>query len=167
MKVKIPYWAEEVKEENWIVLFWFLRSLTICYPIDLIQNQKGRPRGGTNATRKGASYNILPTDFNTIVGTRKGIHRKIDSWPTVAENFSLGMISNENYRCTLKSWYDMKEVELKEQRSKDLVLYLSGCLNHNLVTDLPRTQFQINTALKGHFKWFRDEAEDNGWYTEA
>ena len=163
MKVKIPIWAEEVKEENWIVLFWFLRSLTICYPPYIKRDKAGRRRGGgINAV-----YHILPKDFHTIVGSRKVPHRKIASWPTVAENFSVGLISDENYRCTLKHWYDMKEVELKEQRSKDLVLYLSGCLNHNLVTDEPRTNFQINTALKGHFQWFRDQAEENGWYTEA
>tara|TARA_R110001606_G_scaffold6446_1_gene28962 strand:- start:1102 stop:1590 length:489 start_codon:yes stop_codon:yes gene_type:complete len=162
MKIKIPYWAEEVKDENWIVLFWFLRSLTICYPPYKKRDKAGRRRGGgVNAV-----YHILPSDFNTIVGSRKGPHSVIAQWPTVAENFSVGLLA-DNHRCTMNSWYDVYEVELKEQRSKDLVLYLSGCLNNNLVTDEPRTSFAINTAIKGHFQWFMDQAEENGWYTEA
>ena len=165
MKVKIPHWAEEVKDENWIVLFWFLRSLTICYPPYLKKdpNKDRRQR----KLRPSAEYHLLPKDFNTIVGSRKKPHAIIEQWPNVYKNFRIGLISGNQTRCTMYTWYDTYEVELKEQRAKDLVLYLSGCLNHNLVTEEPRTDFQINSAIKGHFKWFKDDAEENGWYAEA
>lgn len=164
MKVKIPYWAEEVKDENWIVLFWFLRSLSICYPPYLGKPKKDKKQ---KQIRPRAEYHLLPKDFNTIIGSRAKVHTKIEAWPNVHKNFKVGLISGNQTRCTMLTWYDVYEVELKEQRSKDMVLYLSGCLNHNLVTEEPRTDFQINSAVKGHFQWFKDEAEENGWYTEA
>tara|TARA_R110000744_G_C19245599_1_gene549710 strand:+ start:237 stop:734 length:498 start_codon:yes stop_codon:yes gene_type:complete len=163
MKVKIPWWAEEVKDENWIVLFWFLRSLTVCYPPYIIAKKAGTFK----STKKlEATYQFLPRDINTMLATRASLHKKIATWPTVAENFTLGLISNQITRCTLKTWALTHTVELKEQRSKDMVMYLSGCLNHNLIADTPRTDYQINTALSGHFQWFGDEAEENGWHTE-
>ena len=166
MKVKIPIWAEEVKDENWIVFFWFLRSLTICYPPHgrkadkkVYQLRKRR--------KPDAIYNMLPKDVHTILGTRALLHETIKSWPNVAENFTLGMVSNETTTCRMKTWSHSHTVEVKERRSKDMILYLSGCLNQNLLTDLPRTNYQITTALKGHFQWFGDEAEENGWHTEV
>ena len=32
MEITIPRWAKDVKDENWLVLFWFTRNLTVCYP---------------------------------------------------------------------------------------------------------------------------------------
>ena len=165
MKVKIPIWAEEVKDENWIVFFWFLRSLTICYPP--YGRKEDRKELLKRRRRPEAIYGMLPKDVHTILGTRALLHQTIESWPNVAKNFTLGNISNETTRCTMKTWALSHTVELKERRSKDMILYLSGCLNQNLLTDLPRTNYQITTALKGHFQWFRDEAEENGWHTEV
>lgn len=174
MKVKIPIWAKEVKDENWIVFFWFLRSLTICYPPYGRKEDRVRKEysGLSNRSirrreRPVAIYHMLPKDVHTILGTRALLHEAIESWPDVAENFTLGIISNQSTRCTLKTWSNFHTVDLKKRRSKDMIIYLSGCLNHNLITDEPRTEFQINTALKGHFAWFRDEAEENGWHTES
>jgi hypothetical protein len=160
MKVKIPEWAVECNDENWIVLFWFLRSLTQAYP----------PYLNRDRTKKGTPsfiYSMLATDFNTLIGSRHDHHRKIQSWPLMNKNFKLGQVSNNDYSCRMFSWHCTVTKELHTRRAKDLVLYLSGCLNNNVISEEPRTAHAINTALKGHFSWFGDEAEENGWYTES
>ncbi len=115
MEVKIPIWAEEVKDENWIVFFWFLRSLTICYPP--YGRKEDRKELLKRRRRPEAIYGMLPKDVHTILGTRALLHQTIESWPNVAKNFTLGNISNETTRCTMKTWALSHTVELKERRT--------------------------------------------------
>lgn len=159
MKVKIPEWAIECNDENWIVLFWFLRSLTISYP-----PYKTRQPG--DSKRPDFVYSMLATDFNTLTGSRMDHHKKIESWPLMKKQFKLGIVSNNDYSCRMSTWHHTVTKELKTRRAKDLVLYLSGCMNNNIISETPRTTFYMNSAVKGHFAWFKDEAEENGWYTE-
>ena len=159
MKVKIPEWAVECNDENWIVLFWFLRSLTISYP-PYNNKQPG------DIKRPDFIYAMLATDFNTLTGSRIDHHIKIATWPLMKNQFKLGIVSNNDYSCRMVTWHKTVTKELKTRRAKDLVLYLSGCLNNNIISEEPRTTFYMNSAVKGHFAWFKDEAEENGWYTE-
>jgi hypothetical protein len=166
MEITIPRWAKDVKDENWLVLFWFTRNLTVCYPPYAEATRTGI-RHENDKKKLVAQYHMLPTDLTTIVGQMGRLQKTIAEWPEVAKNFQLGLLTNESTRITLRTWKLSSKVTIKTQRAKDLVLYLSGCLNRNIMTDEPRTDFHINYAVSGRFRYTgKNEAEDNGWYVE-
>ena len=109
MKVKIPEWAVECNDENWIVLFWFLRSLTISYP-----PYKNKQPG--DIKRPDFIYSMLATDFNTLTGSRIDHHIKIATWPLMRNQFKLGIVSNNDYSCRMVTWHKTVTKELKTSK---------------------------------------------------
>ena len=158
MKIKVPHWAEDIDRQEYLVLFWFLRSLTQCYPPNL-GHKKGQKKFKP-------VYDIYKKDIHVMLGTYVEIRKSLYQWPEVEANLEMGHLSNQRYRFILNQHRTYVEKEITDRRCEDMILYLSGCLNHNLVESKMgmKTEFGLNDALRDRFKV--DDTNLN-WYYET
>ena len=159
MKVKVPAWAHNVDKEQYLVLFWMLRTLSQLYPPNSKAERKNRN------VRNRAVYDIHKKDIHIMLGRYHGIRKELYSWSEVEPNLEFGDLTNEKYRFMMDSWRAYHEVELQDQRSIEMVIYLSGCLNANLIEPASgiRTEFGLNDSLRDRFRL--DDMNPN-WYHE-
>lgn len=121
MKLSIPKWATGIDDDNVAVMLWFLRRLSVFWP-------KGKK---TYTTMSGYSFCIKHEDVELMVKDKFPI-LKLYKYQSIKDNLTVADVGT-GYLFQYKQARNTTVYELKERRAQEIVIYLLGCLNHNLI----------------------------------
>ena len=125
MILSVPAYAHRCTNQNVLVLLWLLRKLAKRYP-----EIKGRSGMGDNWVE----FGFYPKDLHMILQSAR------DSWREIAdagleEQITIGELTMHDTLVRAKNTQATFKAEITDLRCIELVCYLSGCLNNNLIEE--------------------------------
>ena len=142
MTIIVPAYAHRCTNQNVLVLLWLMRKLGGLYPDELKYVEK--------ATRF-IEFGFYPKDLHMILQSGR------DPWREVADaglddNITIGELTMHDSTVRMRNTQATYKAEITDPRCIELVCYLSGCLNNNLIEEeKPVHYFMLESALKKHF----------------
>lgn len=153
MTLSVPTWAAACKNENLLVLIWFMKRLARTYP-DI---KEIIPGDYVDTYRRSkliySKFGFYPQDINNILQTKLTPNKLIDregllEWINVAE------LTGYDTMVSMQLTQQAEVVEITNQKCIETVCYLAGCLNRNLIEDeRPLHFYNLDRAVKGRFNW--------------
>ena len=155
MKIKVPAYAHNCTNQNVLVLLWLMRKLGKMYP-DLKKSQKIRyPR----KHKTFVEFGFYPKDLHMILQSARDSFREIDE-AGLTDQVTVGQLSMYDSVVRMRNTQASCTKELTNKRCIELVCYLSGCLNNNLIeSEKPVHHFILEDAIRKRFVYYGKEEE--------
>ncbi len=150
MKILVPGYAHKVTNQNILVLLWLMRKLAKLYP-DIKKTEKIKyPRKHMTFIE----FGFYPHDLHMILQCARDSFREIDD-AGLTEYVSIGQLTMHDSVVRMRQIQASYAAEITDQRCIELICYLSGCLNNNLIeTKKPVQHFCLEKAIKNHFVYY-------------
>jgi hypothetical protein len=150
MQIEIPYLAKEVKDEGVLILLGLFKQINLQYG-------------------HGTEYHFHARDIRTILRSNKKLHYALAHEPIFTKLIKIGQYSEDEWSL---QYYPTKIIrkrlgipsvkksptitkrfyaELTEEKSKLTWVYLLGCLNRNLITNVQIDHY-AKSGLPSYFK---------------
>lgn len=147
MILKVPNFMKDVTNQNIVVLSWFMLQLQRAYP-DIRIRSKG------NVTH--AEFGFYPEDVRSILRHKGYGHNLLAKEPSIERNqLMIGEYSDNDTVVSMRIPGQKADYNITDQKCIELVCYLSGCLNRNLIEPDQKfvKYFKIDSAIKNNFRW--------------
>jgi hypothetical protein len=155
MQLTVPNWAAACKNENLLVLIWFMKRLARLYP-DTKEIRSGELVPGEMYRRQKkyfSKFGFYPQDINNILQTKLKANKLIER-EGLLDYIDLAELTGYTTMVTMQLTHTSTEVEIRDQKCIEIVCYLTGCLNRNLIEDeRPQHFYNLDTSVKGRFNW--------------
>ena len=135
MELNIPRWATDEYDDNTIVLLWFLRKIAQKWPLTSLDRYHN----------KHFSFCINKEDVETILQTKYPV-QKLYRYSSIKQALTV-IDTGDGYTFQFKSAFKAHMVEISSQRAEEIVIYLLGCLNHNLMEDSKEYNYTLTDKI--------------------
>lgn len=156
MTINVPTFFKECTNERLLVLTWFVLHIGRQWPETRekkklqYMDMKGKVKSSTETWIK---FGFYPEDIRTIIRSSVEPNKLIEA-AGINEHLMITELSGQDTLVQMRSSQDSYEYELKDQHLIELVCYLSGCLNGNLIREgLPTKYYMIDRAVRKRFNW--------------
>ena len=148
MKIQIPHWLTDVKDEHLIVFLWFCHRMSKQYGFNTYYTLEVDDVVRTcNKRNKGLFEWLL----------ERTSHIKDITFGVPYDNSITFLVRRKDQvRVGRPAAEDMYEIELTNQRAQFTYVYLLGCLNNNLVYDKTVNRHRTNTFGMKEFRITRE-----------
>ena len=145
MILSVPAYAHRCTNQNVLVLLWLMRKLGKRYP-DLREKVPG--------FKTFIEFGFYPKDLHMILQSAR------DPWREIADaglddNITIGELTMYDSTVRMRNTQASYKAEITNPRCIELICYLSGCLNNNLIEEeKPVKYFMLEGSLKKHFVYY-------------
>ena len=153
MKLRVPIWAADVENDNILVLLWFMKRIALKYP-ETKEKKSEKPEGDRiRRVTYHSCYNFYPSDIRAILQTKLDFFKQFKK--AGIENYiELGLLTSESILVKMQLQQETIDLEISDPLCIELVCYLSGCLNSNLIeTNKPVRHFMLDRAVRKRWNW--------------
>ena len=150
MKILVPSYAYKVTNQNVLVLLWLMKKLGKLYPTLKKSKKILYPKKHMTFIE----FGFYPHDLHMILQSARDSFREIDD-AGLTEFVSIGQLTMHDSVVRMRNTQASFKAEITDQRCIELICYLSGCLNNNLIeTEKPAHYFCLEKAIKNHFVYY-------------
>lgn len=144
MKISVPYYMKDVTNQNLLVLAWLMQTLGKTYP-----SSKSKLKNN----RSYIEFGFHPSDIRTILQFKGNAHTLLEKEHGISKELAIGEYSGSETIVKLRATLKKHECTITDQKAIELMCYLSGCLNRNLLEpDLPPVKyFNLDRTIR---EWF-------------
>ena len=162
MILTVPSYAKDCTNQNLLVLMWLMKRLSLNYPDirykDNSEYKKDNPY--RRVVKYFSKFGFYPKDIRIILQSKADLN-KIIKEQGLSEHMWSAELTGYDSIVEMRLTKESIKVELTDQKCIELICYLSGCLNNNLIEeDKPMKYFTLDSAVKGYFSWQAGWNED-------